>query len=53
MKKNIEKKLEKRLKFYHIRKTFIIKFLRVRLWVNIYKFRRNFELQIGIKRGFE
>jgi len=53
MEKNIEKKLERRLKFYHIRKTFLIRFLKIRFWINIYKFRKNFEFQIGIKKGFE
>jgi len=48
-----EKKLEKRIKLYHIRKTFVIRFLKIRFWINVYKFKKNFEIQIGIKRGFE
>ena len=44
---------ERRLKFYHIRKTFIIKSLKIRFWINVYKFKKNFEVVIGIKRGFE
>jgi len=53
---SVEKKLkekERRLKFYHIRKTLVIRLLKIRIWINIYKFRKNFEITAGIKRGFE
>jgi len=41
----------KRIKQYMVRKTIKIKHLRI--WINFSKLTKNFELVVGIKKGFE